>query len=120
MKNRKTLVIEVQFLAGSCMPLKVALLNLELNREEVQLLQFLSEGIGVPENLQGQIVEDLAGSPFTTVGGKWSVVGGDGLVVGEKDSSKSIENLSKHELERLIKRLSKIKKKKYLRNKDRK
>ncbi len=46
------------------------------------------------------------------------VVGGKRLVVGGADESKAIEDLSKHQLENLIKKLSKIKKKKYLRNKD--
>lgn len=54
----------------------------------------------------------------TTVCSELLVVGGERLVVGGSDQPKTIENLSKHELENLIKKLSKIKKKKYLRNKD--
>jgi len=52
------------------------------------------------------------------VSGESFVVSSQLSVVGGSDQPKSIENLSKHELENLIKRLSKIKKKKYLRSKD--
>jgi hypothetical protein len=46
------------------------------------------------------------------------VVSGSGLVVSGKSEATKIEDMSKHQLENLIKKLSKIKKKKYLRNKD--
>lgn len=54
----------------------------------------------------------------TTVCSQSFVVSSSELAVSDENEATKIEDLSKHQIENLIKRLSKIKKKKYLRNKD--